>query len=143
LTNAPYYAHQFFEPDNEFYAAVNALPDAQQWSVMDQFRATNGCHFFVACRPERPKESYVIDFASTAALEYVPVFRKNCGFQGDAVFRPDWRKTLAPGHAELLCYVDGSRCIREIAEQAGHNLDEARQLFEGLWRLDFLAATIR
>ena len=143
LTNAPYYAHQYFEPDNQFYAAVNALPDAKHWSVMDRFRATNGCHFFVACRPERPKESYAIDFASTAALEYVPVFRKRCGLEGDMVFRPDWRKTLAPSHAELLRYVDGSRSIRQIAEQAGHNLDEARRLFEGLWRLDFLAATIR
>ena len=37
----------------------------------------------------------------------------------------------------------GAINLSEIAEQAGHNLDEARRLFEGLWRLDFLAATIR
>ena len=143
LLNAPYYAHQFFDPANEFDAAVNALPDAKQWSVMDRFRATNGCHFFVACRPERPKESYAVDFSTAAALDYVPVFRKSCGFEGNDVFRPGWRMPLAPDQAELMCYVDGSRSIGEIAERAGQDKDAARRLFEALWRLDFLAASFR
>jgi SAM-dependent methyltransferase len=143
LLNSPYYAHQFFDPGNPFDAAVNALPDDKQWSVMDRFRATNGCHFFVACKPERPKETYVVDFSSPEAIGYVPVFRKNCGFEVNDVFRPGWRMALAPNQAELMCYVDGSRSIREIAERAGQDGDDARRFFEALWRLDFLAATFR
>jgi len=143
LLKSPYYAHQFFDPGNEFDAAVNALPEDKQWSVMDRFRATNGCHFFVACRPERPKETYAIDFSSPAALDYVPVFRKNCGFQGNDIFRPGWRMGLTPDQAEMMCYVDGSRSIREVAARAGQDADYARRFFEALWRLDFLAATFR
>lgn len=146
LMNSPYYAHQFFDAPNDFYSAINALPDATQWSVMDRFRATNGCHFFVACRPDRPKESYLIDFASGEALDYVPVFRKNCGFEGNAISRPGWRMPLSADQVELMRQMDGSRSIRGIADRAvgrGGMLthDYARRFFEALWRLDFIAAT--
>jgi SAM-dependent methyltransferase len=140
LLNSPYYAHQFLEPANPFFDAVNALPDAQHWSVMDRVRATNGCHFFVACKPDRPKASYAIDFSGTKALDYVPVFRFMCGLEGDQIFSPGWQMALAADQAELMRYVDGSRNIREIAKQAGQNEDEARRFFEALWRADFLAA---
>ena len=146
LLKSPYYAHQFFDEPNPFYAAINELPDAKQWSVMDRFRATNGCHFFVACRPDRPKQSYVIDFASAEALDYVPVFRKNCGFEGTAIFRPNWRMALNADQVELIRHVDGSHSIREIADRVvGRggllSYDYARRFFEALWRLDFIAAT--
>lgn len=150
LLKSPYYAHQFFGEPNEFYTAVNALPDAKQWSVMDRFRATNGCHFFVACRPDRARDSYDINFAGTEALNYVPVFRQRCGFEGNQVFRPGYRMALSADQAELIRYVDGSRSIREIADRVGgpggmlaHGPtdDYARRFFEALWRLDFVSAT--
>lgn len=96
LLNSPYYAHELVGGPNEFYSAINALPEAKQWSVMDRFRATNGCHFFVACRPDRPKKSYSIDFASAEALNYVPLFRHNCGLEGNQAFRPGYRLALSP-----------------------------------------------
>lgn len=146
LLNSPYYVHQFFDAPNDFYSAIDALPDAQQWSVMDRFRATNGCHFFVACPPDRPKESYLVDFASGEALDYVPVFRKNCGFGGNEIFRPGWRMPLSSDQVELMRQMDGSRSIRGIADRAvgrGGMLthDYARRFFEALWRLDVVAAT--
>lgn len=146
MLKAPYYAHQFFDGPNDFYDAVNALPDEKHWSVMDRFRATNGCHFFVACRPERPRESYVIDFTSAEALDYVPVFRKRCGVDGNSIFRPGWRAAMEPEQVELMRHVDGSRSIREIADRAagkGGRLthDYARRFLEALWRLDVIAAT--
>jgi hypothetical protein len=39
---------------------------------MERIHTKNACHFFLACRPDRPKESYVIDFSTTACLDYVP-----------------------------------------------------------------------
>lgn len=148
MLKSPYYAHQFFDEPNDFYSAVNALPDTKQWSVMDRFRAVNGCHFFVACRPERPSQTYVIDFTGPNALDYVPMFRKNCGVEGTDVVRPGFRMALSADQVELIRNVDGVRSIREIADRAvgrGGMLthDYARRFFEALWRLDFLAATIR
>ena len=147
LLNSPYYAHQFFEPGNAFFDAVNELPDAKQWSVMDRYRATNGCHFFIACPPERPKDSYVIDFSGERALDYVPVFRFNCGFEGNTLFRPGYQMALPPEQVALMLHVDGSRNIRQIARLAAAQNgtvteDYARRFFEALWRLDFVAATI-
>lgn len=118
LLNSPYYAHELVGGPNEFYSAINALPEAKQWSVMDRFRATNGCHFFVACRPDRPKKSYSIDFASAEALNYVPLFRHNCGLEGNQAFRPGYRLALSPDQVELIGHLDGSRSIRQIADRA-------------------------
>lgn len=150
LLNAPYYAHQFFTPPNDFYSAINALPDRLHWSAMDRFRATNGCHFFVACRPDRPEESYRIDFSGPDSLDYVPVFRYRCGLDGTVIYRVGWRMQLSADQLALVRHVDGSRSIREIARlAAGYDElspaveDNARRLFEALWRLDFVAATLR
>lgn len=147
LLNAPYWTHPLYDPSNAFATAVNALPNARQWSVMDRYRATNGCHFFVACRPERSTQSYAIDFSTPQALDYVPVFRKGCGCTGDDVFRPGYRMTLPAEHAELVRRVDGTSSIRQIADRARAtggppSEDDARRVFEALWRLDFLAATL-
>ncbi|MCW1959686.1 MAG: class I SAM-dependent methyltransferase [Mycobacterium sp.] len=148
LMNAPYYPHAHLAP-NEFSIAVGALPPAKQWSVMDRFRAANGCHFVVACRPGRPKESYAISFSTPDALSYVPVFRHRCGLEGVEIYRPDWRVALTPEGAELVRRVNGVLSIREILEQSAGDGEEhpvqtedgALKFFEGLWQYDFLAMT--
>lgn len=143
LMNSPYYAHPLVDGSNPFFDAVEALPDAQQWSVMDRFRATNGCHFFIACRPDRPRPSYAIDFSSEQAFDYVPVFRLRSGLAAGEIFRPGLRMSLRPEHTELVTYVDGSRSIRDIAGSAdSQDLEQVRELFESLWRLDFVAMTL-
>jgi len=38
---------------------------------------------------ERPKESYAIDFWNPGSLDYVPVFRLNCGFESGEGIRPE------------------------------------------------------
>jgi hypothetical protein len=42
---------------------------------MEGMQTLNGCHFFMACRPERLKSSYAIDFSAPEALDYVPLMR--------------------------------------------------------------------
>ena len=61
-----------------FFTAIAAMPREQQWSIMQRINASNACHYFLACRPERPAESYAINFDSEAALDYVRV-RKGVG----------------------------------------------------------------
>jgi hypothetical protein len=151
---APYYAHELTSPPNALYPAVNALPDTEHWSVMERVQPSNACHFFLACRPERPKDSYSIDFSTDSCLDYVPVLRMRCGLADNEIFRSDWRMQLNTAQLPFVQRVDGRRTIREIAEAVARNDASrrantadveafARKLFQALWRLDFLAMGLK
>ena len=148
-----YYPPTLTEPENEFFAAVNRLPDAKKWSIMERVKTLNACHFFLATKPERPVSSYRIDFSAPDALEYVPLMRLRCGVKGQEIYRPGWRIRLDPTHLAFAQHVDGQRSIRQIARlvaQSGvlRRADEAEleyiglELFEGLWRADFIAVDL-
>lgn len=141
-------------PTSPFFSAVAALPREQQWSIMQRINASNACHYFLACRPERPLESYAIDFNSDAALGYVPTFRKACGFTGSAVRRHDgWARDLTPMQAALVEQIDGRRSIAEIIDLVTGSgtfaradrveiAREALDLCRSLWEQDFISAGI-
>jgi SAM-dependent methyltransferase len=146
LFNAPYYPHVQWKPDNEFYAALNKLPEAKIWSIMERIQTKNACHYFFVSHPDRAKTSYATDFSSLASLDYVPTFRLRCGLDGNQLYRPDWRMKLDQTQLSFLRHVDGTRTIREIASRVAQDgrLNSpvarekyARGLFQELWRLDF------
>jgi SAM-dependent methyltransferase len=151
LLNAPYYPHELFAPGTEVYQAVHGLPETKLWSVMERIQTSNACHFFMACRPDRPKESYTIDFSTEDSLDYVPLFRMRCGLSGGEVFRSDdWRMNLNRAQLPFVQNIDGRRTIREIAAGVAQSRQSqranvadlenfGRKLFQSLWRLDFLA----
>ncbi|HVQ99972.1 MAG TPA: class I SAM-dependent methyltransferase, partial [Mycobacterium sp.] len=149
---APYYPHDLFARPNAVYPAVNALPEPTLWSVMERLHTVNACHFFMACRPERPKESYAIDFSTQDCLDYVPLMRMRCGLSDTEIFRPNWRTRLNSAQLPFVQHVDGHRTIREIAASVhigassrGSRADVekfARRLFQALWRLDLLAMAL-
>jgi len=139
--------------DNAFYAALAKQPREAQWSVMERINARNGCHFFSACRPERPLETYRIDFASPRFLDYVPSLRYRCALGDAEISRPDWTVPLNESQLALLRPMDGTRSIRELVAEAGtaptfatvdpaRREQYARELFESLWQLDVLAMGI-
>jgi SAM-dependent methyltransferase len=101
LVKAPYYPHDWFAPGGELYTAANALPERQLWSVMERLNIFGACHFFMACRPERPKESYTIDFSTDNFLDYVPMMRLQCGLAGTDLVKPGGSMGLDPKFA--LC----------------------------------------
>jgi SAM-dependent methyltransferase len=147
---SPYYHHDLSSSSPEFSPAVGRLPAAKLWSVMERLHTTNACHFFMACHPQRPRESYVIDFSTINCLDYVPLMRMRCGVSGSDIFRPGWQMGLNAAQLPFVQQIDGSRTIREIAarvaqandEQRGNTADFekfGRKLFEALWRLDFVA----
>jgi SAM-dependent methyltransferase len=153
LLKAPYYPHDLFEPPSGVYPALNGLPEAKLWSVMERVQTLNACHFFMACRPERPKESYTIDFSTVDSLDYVPLMRMRCGLSGAEIFRPDWSLSLNAAQLPFVQHVDGRRTIREIAERVAQSGESrrggavdiekfSRKLFQSLWRLDFLAMAL-
>jgi hypothetical protein len=137
---------------NDVYPAINALPEPTVWSVKERLQPVNACHFFMACRPERPKESYTIDFSTRDCMDYVPSMRLRCGVSGSEIFRPDWRVPLNSAQLPFVQRVDGQRTIRDIAASVHSetkslgsvaDVDKlARKLFQALWRLDFLAIAL-
>lgn len=150
LHKSPYYPNMLFAPETEVYAAIDELPETKIWSVMERLQTVNGCHFFMACHPDRPKESYTVDFSTDDYLDYIPQMRLNCGLSGSDLFQPGRRINLNAGQLAFMGYVNGRRSIREISDyvaQIGQARGStaadrerfARQLFESMWRLDFLA----
>ncbi len=152
FSKAPYYPHDLFARPNTFYPLVNALPEPALWSALERINTVNACHFFMACRPDRPKESYAIDFSTEASLDYAPLMRMRCGLAGSDIFRPDWRATLNSAQLALVQQVDSHRTIRDIAASVHGEASSrgsltdiekiARKLFQALWRLDFLAMAL-
>jgi hypothetical protein len=152
FNKAPYHVHDLFTRPNTLYPAINALPEPAMWSAVERLNTVNACHFFMACRPERPKESYVIDFSTLDCLDYVPLMRMRCGLSGNEIYRSDWRVSLNSAQLPFVQEVDGHRTIREIAASVhdgpasrGSVADVekfARKLFQALWRLDFLAMAL-
>ena len=134
-----------------FFSAVAAMPREQQWSIMQRINASNACHYFLACRPERPVSSYAIDFDSEAALGYVPMFRKACEFTGSAVRRHDgWTRDLTPLQAALVERFDGRRSIAEVIHvvtgsgtfsraDRGKIASDALDTCRSLWEQDFIS----
>jgi SAM-dependent methyltransferase len=149
LNKAPYYPHDLFAPPNQIFPAINALPEPTLWSVMERLYTVNACHFFMACRPERPKASYAVDFSSQECLDYIPLMRMRCGLADNEIFRPNWRVKLNSAQVPFVQQVDGHRTIRDIAASMAEtaaprgNTAEvekfARRLFRELWRLDFVS----
>jgi SAM-dependent methyltransferase len=153
----PYYPQNLADQPGGYFEAVNTLPENKIWSVMERLQSANGCHFFMAGHPERPKSSYQIDFSASRALDYVPVFRYLCGFSGTDVVWPGSRAGLHQAQLPFVQHIDGRRSIREIIETvlAQHGLPDAdmaaaaaeietfvRDLFEALWRVDLVAMAL-
>ena len=133
-----------------FFAQVASMPLERQWSVMERINFSNGCHFFLACRGDRPRREYAVDFAATDAPLFVPSMRHRCGLEGSQLMQPGWGIALEDAQAALVRKVDGRRTIAEIADAAA--TAEARtagsadartraavDVFHLLWKLDFMA----
>jgi SAM-dependent methyltransferase len=143
----------YYPPTNmasAFYTSVINLPEQQQWSVMERINFRNACHFFTACRKERSKEGYAIDFSSEGFLEFVPSLRYRCALDGNQLSRYDWNIALNHVDAIIMNNVNGQRTIANIIEKISitdvcgslqHNELKAvcKALFQRLWQLDFLA----
>jgi hypothetical protein len=120
---------------------------------MQRINASNACHYFLACRPDREPASYSIDFGVGDPLLYVPVFRKGCGLRGGVIHRHDWQRELTPLQAALVEHVDGNRTISDIVDTvtgsgAFARADRAEvvavslETFQSLWQQDYLAMGI-
>lgn len=148
-----FFKSPYYPPINSrsrFHSLVAALPQSKQWSIMERVNFSNACHFFTACRSDRPAENYTIDFNSSKMPDFAPSFRYRCGLEGEQVFRPGWRMTLDPASRTLAQHIDGKKTINQILSDvsqdevfAAHTPEDrakyAGAVFQSLWQLDFLA----
>jgi len=149
LFKSGYHPHQGYALPDRLLSALNTLPDIEVWSLMERLQAVIKCHYFVACRPDRPTASYAVDFSSAEALDYVPMMRAFSGMSGNDVVMPHGRMPLSAAQLPFAQLVDGQRTIREIAAQvAGDGAPRAavadlenlaRKVFQNFWQLDLLA----
>jgi SAM-dependent methyltransferase len=158
LHKTPYYPHELFTSGNSLSSAVSGLSDEVKiWSVMERVLAP-ASHWFIACRPDRPKQSYLIDFSTPEALEYIPQWHAGCGFANNMIFQPTIQMNLQPLFCPFAEHVDGHRTIREISALVASTIElrvngrstdvtdaqrRGRELFKGLWCLDFVLIAIK
>lgn len=148
---APYYPHDWFLAGSPIDQAMRAVPEATLWSTVERLHVLNASHFFMACRPDRPKATYTIDFSRSECMDYVPKMRMRSGIEGQELYRPNWRTDVTPPQLLFLHFVNGRRTIRQIADSVAKSgelqvssLQEfGRRLFESLWHLDFAAMTLK
>jgi SAM-dependent methyltransferase len=145
-----YYPHDALALPDRLKSALNGLPDAEIWPLMERINALNSSHTFVACRADRPTANYTVDFSSADALNYIPAVRTLFRMEGNVVSMPHAAVPLNPVDLPFIQLVDGRRTIREIAALVAGDgpsqpgaadmfEDLARKAFQNLWRLDFLA----
>ena len=148
---APYYAPR--NTASAFLASVADLPKEKQWSIMERLNPRNACHYFLACRTERPANSYAIDFSSNRVNDYMPSLRHACRLEHQTIYRYNWELQLDPVQAALVSLADGHTAISAIVQtvfngaQFPHLGDTqlsaaAIDTFQMLWQLDFLAMGI-
>ncbi len=137
-----------------FHAAIADLPPQQIWSIMEKINIRNACHFFTACRSDRPTESYKIDFSAAEAVDYVPDLRFRCTVNEHKIFRYNWSMPLDAVQNAFAQRVDGHRSIAKIVDDVtkagelatlpdGEATAYCLALFQSLWKLDFLAMKLK
>jgi SAM-dependent methyltransferase len=149
LFKSIYYPQESYALPDRLLSALQGLPDIEIWSLMERLQGLNGSHCFVACRPDRPKADYAVDFSSAEALGYIPVIRAFSGVSGNDIVMPHGSVPLSAVQLPFIQLVDGRRTIREIValvvgagapQPAAADVETfARNVFQDLWRLDFLA----
>jgi len=138
---------------NKFHSLISKLPDSNKWSIMERINFSNACHFFMACHPGRPSDSYGIDFKSPNVWKFVPSLRYRCGLEGEQLFRPGWRINLDNNSLALAKKINGKNTIGEILSDLSQKCIFGPISYENqekyvldtiqvLWQNDFLAIAL-
>ena len=139
--------------NHPFYERIEALPERERFAIGELYRAAVHQHFFVACRKDRPRATYVPDFTGDKFLALVPQMRVsfNSGPRPDR--QPGIQGRLA-GHlfdllkvnfdapqSHVIAQIDGRRSLGEIAAKLGDTPTVRaylRGFVEDLWEFDFV-----
>lgn len=148
--NGLYHPETRLDAANPLWPHLRTLPERELWQTVEMLDATISAHWFHACRTERDRATYVIQFEDEAFLDYVPLARISKVMPpehpGPAVLicRPPLPPmALYQPQARILKQTNGNRTVRECLTAAG--LDQgpaavtlARSLFSALWRVGYV-----
>jgi SAM-dependent methyltransferase len=145
--NAPYYPESCASPQSRLYQAIAALPDREQWAIVEKINLLSGKHGFFACRPERDPNGYRVTFENDEFLAYIPHRRPDCEQvtaatpQTPARYkRSDAQFSLTAAEVSFFEAADGMRTVAACLDQAlGHLAPEQRIAFgrrfcKNIWR---------
>lgn len=144
--------NQFYYPEalieTAAREAIQALPDQEQWAIVEGLLGVPGNHIFVATRKGEERR---IDFAGDDLFGYRPRLRQEAGVVES---RPDgggtlglWgiRYDLGPAELAATGLIDGQRTLAEIISNPAfahaaptERLEFGRKLTERLWKLGVL-----
>jgi SAM-dependent methyltransferase len=146
--------HQFdpaarFDPGSPMYRALAALDRPARWTAMECLtKPLDGKHGFVACRADRRRASWDVDFSSTACLDYVPIQAAGAvlatGQDGLTTVRREGASlALSSTPLALFSAANGTRSIRDIVGQVAAegrvDIEQlAINLFGRLWACDIV-----
>lgn len=149
---APYYLPT--TASTAFQSKLRGMPVQQQWSIMERINTQNSCHYFTACRADRARKSYKIDFDSAEAIRYIPSLRFRCNLELNRLNRNDWDINLDPIRLLVIEQIDGNHTIKDIMAAVSlsgllpsfskSDLETLGiSIIEELWQLDFLAIGLK
>ena len=142
------------QPD--LLADVLALPEEEQYAVVELYRASAASHELVVRRDDNPAESYQVSFDGSDWRTYVLVRNPLVAVETDsippgAVARLRWEAhqypeiavTLDSNQAALLDRVDDRMTAADLLSATGlgeadGGVEYVRTFLESLWRFDYL-----
>jgi SAM-dependent methyltransferase len=156
LDNGQYYPDAGVHPHNPIFSRIMSLPAPDIWEVMELFYGLLFTHVFVACRPDRPEQTYRLDLDGDAFWNYVPVRWISKFTQGDpaknekpTIERPPVRPMPLDGaQVSLFRQLDGQNTVRQAMEKSGLAAEGdrleifTRNFIKSLWRLGFVQIRI-
>ena len=142
--------------NHPFYQRIERLPEQERFAIGELYRAAVHQHFFIACRNDRPRATYVPDFEGGKLLAIVPKLRVSFktgprtdgqpGLQGrlEGHLFDILKVDFDPTQSLVISLIDGRRSLGEIAEKLRSAGDPAtvraylRGFVEDLWEFDFV-----
>ncbi|MDH5557711.1 MAG: class I SAM-dependent methyltransferase [Alphaproteobacteria bacterium] len=124
----------FYNPDvaipenHPLYQRMEQLPDEERWAAMELFGGILSRHDFCVCRPDRPRDSYNIDFTDPGFAGRAVPLSQGGTLASAAAGRPAILSsprrppmTLPPPLATIFQQIDGARTIAQCLESAPLN----------------------
>jgi SAM-dependent methyltransferase len=144
--NLDYYPDGVLAPDHPLFAKIAALPEPEQWAVIEFLFQPTGFHSFLLRKKNEDAREFRIDFNGDNFMRLIPQRRHLLEVKEEPnatiLTRAGHTSRLEGCERNVFMAIDGAKnCGAIIAEQArGTNAEnKARRVFARLWRLGHLA----
>jgi len=152
IENGFYYPELQVSLDSPLFTKIDEMSEPEIWCAMELFCGDISKHLFFACREDRPKTSYSINFNSNDFLKFIPAKRVTNVTPSNALLgRPltiqrDPMPPVALDNIQAAFFenVNGENTVKECIDELGLKKkpvemeNYARNLVRSLWRAGYL-----